>query len=126
MILGQVCYRVAIETEIEIQDVNFKEATRFLAMKMSKQEVVNHELRKFIPKRKHINGTRPTMASALAKGPGNIKDEEEQWEWPNVVLTKCDRKRINAEVLKLFVQFFEGYQSDTEKQNKKDFKTMSY
>ena len=105
-VTAKFCKKAFLETEVELKDVDYKEATRFLAMKMTKWEVSNHSLRKYIPKRKHKNGTRPTMASAMAKGPGHMSDESEQWEWPDVVLSKTTRKEINAEVFKHFVTFF--------------------
>ena len=78
--------KAVLESEVAICDMDYKEATRFLAMKMSKEEVNNHKLRKVIPKRKHKNGTRPNMSSKLAKGVGDVSEDHEQWTWPRVQL----------------------------------------
>ena len=55
----KLCHQIVMESEIEINDVNYREAVRFIAMKHTIIEDNNHTLRRFIPRRKHKNGVRP-------------------------------------------------------------------
>ena len=42
----------------------------------------------------------------IAKGPGDVEEEHEQWKWPPVVLSGQVKKEIEAECLKIFIAVF--------------------
>ena len=80
----KICKEVLMETEVKLMDTNLLEATRFLALTMSKKEIEKSPLKGFLPKRRKLAGKKTgklglTTANSLAPGVNDMT----QWVWNN-------------------------------------------
>lgn len=102
------CRKAALTTDIEIRSMNYLEATRFLALCVEKEQVAAAGLRGLLPRRrpgkdgKKTRKLKLTTANSLAPEVNN----QEQWSWPKVCLTKSDKKKIFSMVVACMVQIF--------------------
>ena len=92
----EMCRNAAREVEIEVQNVNYMEATRFLALTMDDDEIRESRLGRIMPRmRKKASGRacrklRLTTANSLEA----TTNDQNQWEWPEVNLSKEEKVEI--------------------------------
>ena len=96
------------ETEVVYDDIDWHEATKYLAVVMSKEEIKQEGLESRIPKRKTENRGRPIGVHYLS-----IKENDENWIKPAEQPGRLQKKRIIALVVanavkwcSLLVQYF--------------------
>ena len=87
-----------METYLEFDKVDYKEAVRYIALNWSAQECRLSELRRVLPVRNKTGGTRPGMTGEGPLGPDS-GDHLDQWKFRNVTLTKLLKKKILATVI---------------------------
>ena len=72
-----------------------------MALNSTAQECQASGLRRVLPWRRHVNGTRPGVTG---EGPlGAERGDQEQWVFPKVELTKREKRMIVATVMKIAV-----------------------
>ena len=84
-----------LESDLKIQEVEWKDLARYIAMNMDGSEVKNLRLDRLIPVRKYSRGPRPGITSKEAKAK-DTDDEESKWEFPYP-----DAEPVDWEVTKL-------------------------
>ena len=85
------------ETDMKFSNVDFLEATRYLALNWDQDTCNRSKLRRVLPWRRGKRGTRPGMTGT---GPrGRERGDQEQWEFPKVVLEDWEKVEIIANVV---------------------------
>ena len=90
-----ICYQAVIETEIEFHNINYKLATKYIAISMTAQEQRLSPLAGILPRRTTTSGTRPGVTSL----PGN----DTNWSYPVKNYTKTQEKAIVATMVQIGV-----------------------
>ena len=101
---GIAAKNAVMESSIEWEGVNYKEAARYIVLESSEAEVRTSKLRRVLPARKFKKGTRPKIAGPGPRGPEKVDDEEDQWVFPPVQLTKMEKKELVATVVQVAVK----------------------
>ena len=95
--VAEIIYRAVMETKVEFKGVNYQEGCRYIALTSTAQECRLGPLKRVLPIRRHNSGTRPGVTGT---GPaGATTGDQEQWEFPNVELTKLEKRMIVARVM---------------------------
>ena len=80
-----------MESSLKWEGVNWKEATRYLALGRDEAWCRSSDLYRVLPWRKHKQGSRPGLTGVGPMGAGS--DDEIQWEFRRgVVLTEYKRR----------------------------------
>ena len=82
---------------MEFNGVNYQEGCRYIALTSTAQECRLGPLRRVLPIRRHQSGTRPAVTGADPVGGTNV--DQNQWEFPEVELTKQEKRIIVARVM---------------------------
>jgi hypothetical protein len=90
-----ICYQAVIETEIEFQNINYKLATKYIAISMTAQEQRLSPLAGILPRRTTTSATRPGVTSL----PGNDTNRS----YPVKNYTKTQEKAIVATMVQIGV-----------------------
>ena len=91
-----------LESRVEWKDLEYMEGARMVAMNRSEEWLRRNKLDKIIPKRRNKGGTAPGVTG---KDPSSREvGSQEQWVFPKVVLTKEDKRRILAAVIRVAVE----------------------
>ena len=101
-------------TDMVFSNVDYLEATCYLALNWSHSQCRSSSLRRVLPWRRSSRGTRPGITG---QGPRNkVRGEQEQWEFPRVILEEWGKAEIIASVIRIA----------TEAMFKKHFYSFSY
>ena len=91
-----------LSSDIKWTGIDWKEASRYLVLRRSRDWCMRHRLRRVLPTRRSFRGTKPGMTG---QGPlGAEIGDEKQWRFPKVEITEQEQKLIMSEVLKLAVE----------------------
>ena len=86
-VVGEVREAV-MKPGIQWQDIDYLEGARYIALDWSENECRSNGLRRILPRRRYTTGCRPGLRGA---GPqGGQRGDQEQWVFPNVILTPGD------------------------------------
>ena len=99
--VAQIIFNAMMKTEIQFKGVNYLEACKMIALTSSEQECRLGRLKRVLPIRRHVNGTRPGISGEDPMGPD--VGSQDQWKFPNLKrspLTKLEKTMIVAEVTK--------------------------
>ena len=89
----------AKRTDIQFENVDYLEATRYLALNWSHEQCRKSPLRRVLPWRRKNRGVRPGITG---EGPrGKERGDQEQWEFPRIVLTEEEKRGIIAAVIRV-------------------------
>ena len=104
----EACRKAALKTEIYVRNINYMEATRFLALCLSKEEAEVAGLRGVLPTRRPGKKGKKTRKLKLttANSLEPVVNDQTQWTWPRVNLTKSDKRKIFSMVVACMVQIF--------------------
>ena len=95
----EVVEREVMVTKLEWSDVDYLEASRYVALNWSGEKCRNSGLRRVLPTRRGKTGCRPGLRGA---GPqGGERGDTEQWIFPNVKLTKFEKRLLVGTVVKI-------------------------
>ena len=97
--VAEICFTAIMETEIEFDNINYKEAARYCAMNMRAEECQISPLKRVLPWRAKVGGMRPGVTGVGPMGPGG--EEEPQWDFPDICLTKLEKRMLVATVVKI-------------------------
>ena len=89
-----------METDVKIRGVDFLEACRLIALTSTEQECRLGPLKRVLPRRRYVNGTRPGITGEDPLGPDT--GSQEQWDFPPLGkngLTRLEKKMIIAKVM---------------------------
>ena len=90
------------EADIKWSNVDLLECARYLALNMTEEQARSSPLKRILPWRRGKRGTRPGMRG---EGPrGREKGDQEQWEFPSVVIEAWERELLIIEVVKIAVK----------------------
>ena len=88
-----------LATDLQFSNVDYLEATRYLALNWTQEQCRQSPLRRVLPCRRGKRGTRPGMRG---KGPRDrTRGDQEQWVFPDVVLGEGEKRQIVACVIKI-------------------------
>ena len=99
--VADIVYKAIIETDVKFENINYKEAVRYLALNWTEKECRMSDVRRTLPWRLSKQGSRPGMTGTGPMGP----DEGRvcQWTFPTVTLTELEKKKIFANVMRIAV-----------------------
>ena len=87
---------------IKWSNVDLLECARYLALNLTEEQVRSSPLRRLLPWRRGRRGTRPAIRG---DGPrGREKGDQEQWEFPSVVVEEWERELLIIEVIKIAIK----------------------
>ena len=84
-----------MNSEVDFQNVNYRKARQYIAMCLSKEEQLVSPLKRVLPRRTSKGGTRPGVTAS--------PENEENWSFPEVELTKQEKRTIIATVVQIGV-----------------------
>ena len=87
-----------LESGVTWSNIDYLEATRYIALNWDSQKCSESSLRRVLPRRRGRTGTRPGIKGA---GPrGKIRGDQEQWIFdPSIKLSEGEKKEIIATVV---------------------------
>ena len=97
--VAQIVYKCIMETEVKFRGVDYQEACRLIALTSSEQECRLGPLRRVLPVRRYVHGSRPGVTGEDPLGPDS--GSQDQWEFPSVGkngLTKLEKRLVIAQV----------------------------
>ena len=99
--VAQIVFNAMMKTEIKFKGVNYMEACRMIALTSTEQECRLGPLKRVLPVRRHVNGTRPGISGEdpMSKDCGS----QDQWKFPPLGkngLLKKEKRMILAEVMR--------------------------
>ena len=99
--IADIVYKAIMETEVKLENINYKEAVRYLALNWTEKECRMSEVRRALPWRLSKQGSRPGMTGAGPMGPdeGTVC----QWTFPRITLSELEKKKILANVMRISV-----------------------
>ena len=98
---GRAAKSAILETEVKFEGVNYKEAARYVVLASSESDLRLSKLRRILPWRRHVKGTRPKLTGPGPRGP--TVNDEEQWYFPQVELTEKEKRELIATVVQIGV-----------------------
>ena len=102
------CEKAAMNSEIEVRNINYMEATRFLALCLDKDQIKTEGLRGLLPVRRPSKkgGKTRELKLTTANSLGPSVNDQKQWKWSKVNLSTKDKKKIFGMVTACLVQIF--------------------
>ena len=101
--VAEIVYEAMLETEVSFDNINWTEGSKYITLTSTEQECRVGPLKRILPKRRHVNGTRPgiTGEDPLSKE----QNSQDQWEFPHIPngLTKKEKRLLVAKVMKTAV-----------------------
>ena len=95
--VANIVYQAVMDSNIKFKGVNYQEGSRYIALTSTEQECRLGPLRRVLPWRRYVHGTRPGITGA---GPAGAETgDQEQWEFPKVQLTKLEKRLIVAKTM---------------------------
>ena len=86
-------------SSIKWSEVDYLEGVRYIALNLSAEECLTSGLRRVVPYRRKTPGSRPGIRGA---GPrGKTRGNQEQWVFPEIVLSEEEKREIVAMVVSL-------------------------
>ena len=91
-----------MRSSIRWKDLDYLEGARWLALHYSEEWCRSSSLKRVLPRRRKVNGTKPGVRGArpMGKETGDI----EQWIFPEVVLSQEEKKGILAAITRLMTE----------------------
>ena len=97
--VAEIVYKAVRDSKIKWENIDYLEATRYIALNWDNIRCRTSTLRRVLPRRRHTGGSRPGMTGAGPAGPD--RGDQEQWIFPKVRLTTSEKKEIIAQVVKI-------------------------
>ena len=97
--VADIVYQAVMETEVGFEGVHWQEGARYIALNSTAQECRVSPLSRILPTRRKTTGTRPGITGEGPMGPG--VGDQNQWKFPDVRLTKLERRMVVAEVMRI-------------------------
>ena len=95
----EVVKEAILDIGISFDEVDYLEASRYVALNWSEAECQKSGLRRVLPRRRYRTGTRPGLTG---EGPlGYQRGDQEQWIFPSVTLTQEEKRLLLATVIEL-------------------------
>ena len=97
--VAEICFRAVMETKIKFENVDYEEGVRYVPLNLSADQCRMSELRRVLPWRKKVKGTRRGVTGVGPKGAE--RGDENQLEFPKVCLTEHEKRLIIATVVQI-------------------------
>ena len=96
-------YNAMVETEVSMDNINWVEGSKYITLTSTEQECRMGPLKRILPKRRYVNGTRPGITGEDPMS--REQNSQDQWEFPNIPngLTRQEKKLLVAKVMKTAV-----------------------
>ena len=88
--VAEIVFDAIMKTEVGFEGVNYQEGCRYIVLNCSEQECRSGPLRRVLPRRRFVKGSRPGVTGDLPMGAG--AGDQEQWKFPAVKLTKLEKR----------------------------------
>ena len=102
--IAEIVYNAVLNTNISFENINWMEGCKYIALTSTEQECRIGPLKRVLPTRRSVNGTRPgiTGEDPLGKESGS----QDQWEYKDLGsngLTTKEKQLVMAKVMKTAV-----------------------
>ena len=92
---------------IRSTDMNMLEATRFIVLMQTKEQVERSEVKEYLPRRRKIPGKRTgKLGLTTENSTSAVPNDQSQWVWPEKRMTEGARKKIFVLVVEQLVRLF--------------------
>ena len=91
---ANVCFKAVLESEVKFTDFNYKKGLEYVAMHLTKEEVLVNPLRRVLPTRITNQGARPGVTGPV---------DGEKWFHRDLELTEWEQKLVVASVVQVAV-----------------------
>ena len=99
--VAEIVHDAVMRATITFDGVHYQEGCRYIVLNKSEQECRASPLRRVLPRRRYVNGTRPGVTGA---GPiGAESGDQNQWTFRNVELSDLEKRQIVVMVMKIAV-----------------------
>ena len=100
--VAEIVHDAVMRSRITFDGVQYQEGARYIVLNSSEEECRSGPLKRVLPKRRFVNGTRPGVTGA---GPmGAESGDQIQWKFRNMELTEFEKKLIIAKVMMIAVK----------------------
>ena len=101
--VAEIVYNAMIETEVSFDNINWTEGSKYITLTSTEQECRMGPLKRVLPKRRYVNGTRPGITGEDPMS--REQNSQDQWEFRNLPngLTKQEKRLVVAKVMKTAV-----------------------
>ena len=89
--VAELVYNAVMKSDIKWTNIDYFEATRYIALNWTEEQCKNSKLRRVLPTRRSKNGTRPGVRGTGTSGP--TRGDQEQWQWRRNLKLKLAEKR---------------------------------
>ena len=100
--VAELVYQAVKKSKIEWSNIDYMEATRYIAFNWDSLTCQRSKLRRILPVRRHKNGSRPGVTGIGPLGPDT--GDTEQWIFKKVTLTKDEKREVIATVVKIITK----------------------
>ena len=90
-----LCYDAVMKSSIRFDNINYRKASQYIAMNLTKEEQTLSNLQRVLPIRTAKGGVRPCVSAKT--------DNEENWRFPLVEYTDLEKKRMIATIVQIGV-----------------------
>jgi hypothetical protein len=100
--VAEIVRDAVMRSRITFDGVHYQEGARYIVLNSSEKECRSGPLKRILPRRRFVNGTRPGVTGA---GPmGAESGDQIQWKFRNVELTDLEKRLIIAKVMMISVK----------------------
>ena len=105
---SEIMREAILMSPIVWESMDYLECSRYVALNWNHEKCRASSLRRILPWRRKIRGSRPGMKGC---GPrGKLRGDTEQWVFPRVVLTETEKKDLVATVVQIMTEaLFENH-----------------
>ena len=100
--VATLVYQAVKKSKIKWKNVDYLEAVRYIALNWDEVKCRTSSLRRVLPVRRFVNGSRPGVTGVGPSGPD--RGDAEQWIFPKVKLTGSEKIDIIAQVNKIITE----------------------
>ena len=100
--VAEIVYDAVMRATIAFEGVHYQEGCRYIVLNSSEQECMAGPLRRVLPRKRYVKGTRREVTGAGPMGPDS--GDQIQWKFRNVQLTDMEKRQIVAMVMKIAVK----------------------
>ena len=95
---ARIVKMLILKSEMKIENINYREAARYCAMRYGKAEILANKLSRIVPKRKFKKGSKPDITGycPMKKNVDELTEEEEIWVFPSAEPTEEEKKMLIA------------------------------
>ena len=103
ILTSELIYRAVLETEIEFQNIDYKEVSTYLAVVLNQSEARKMKIAHLLPVRRNRQGQKPKITGKSCLGPESCHDQH--WVYPRSQYSDQEKKSLFARAIQIATRF---------------------